>query len=83
MKTMTPLQAKTILRKKGYSQRRGATAMGYSFSHVAKALADCRPVSRPMAQRLRALAPSSVAYRVSGFANLSPRKHPTSNKKSK
>jgi len=68
MKSMSHIEAKRIIREKGYSVRRGAVAMGYSYVHLAFMLTARRPVSRLAAKLIAALPPSPVAYQEKGFA---------------
>jgi transcriptional regulator with XRE-family HTH domain len=55
------------LRKKGWSWRRAAKAVGCSYTHLAHTLTGRRE-SNPLLQRLNALPPSTHPYRATGFA---------------
>jgi len=59
--------ARETLRAKGYSFRRAAEALGYSYSHFSKVLSGIHQ-GDPVLQAVAEMSPSTVPYRVSGFA---------------
>jgi len=61
-------KAKKILRSRGWSWKRAAEHMGYSYIHVAFMLTGRRPLSAPARERIAALPQSPVPYRNIGFA---------------
>lgn len=65
---MTAHTAKKILRRKGWGWQRASHALGYSYTHLAHTLTGRRPVSAPFASAIRALPPSPIPFRHSGFA---------------
>lgn len=65
---MTASAAKKLLRSKGWGWKRASQHMGYSYTHLAHTLTGRRPVSAPFVARLKALPPSPVPFRRSGFA---------------
>ena len=67
MKKPTVDTARAALRRKGYSYRRAAAALGCSFTHLSHVLTRRRE-SRRLLNRIAALPESPVPYRNSGFA---------------
>jgi DMSO/TMAO reductase YedYZ heme-binding membrane subunit len=67
VKTLTIPQARAALRRKGYSYRRAALALGCSFTHLSHVLTHRRE-SRRLLGRIAELPESPVPYRRSGFA---------------
>ena len=60
-------EARETLRAKGYSFRRAAIALGRSYSHVSKVLSGIHH-SDTLLSEVAGLPPSSIPFRVSGFA---------------
>lgn len=64
-------QVRKDLRRKGWSWRRAAEAVGCSYTHLAHTLTGRRE-SQPLLKRLSALQPSTQPYRETGFSLRKP-----------
>ena len=63
---MTRKQAKTMLREKGWSYRRGAGLLGVTYQHLSLVLNGHRE-SRRLLRAIAALPASTAQHRNSGF----------------
>ncbi|MEI6034508.1 MAG: hypothetical protein WCS65_09540 [Verrucomicrobiae bacterium] len=82
MKNPTVDTARATLRRKGYSYRRAATALGCSFTHLSHVLTSRRE-SRRLLARIATLPESPIPYRQCGFAALPIYEHHESQSKNR
>lgn len=68
-------RAKASLKRKGWSYRRAAQMLGYSFGHFGRVMSGDRQ-SATLFARIHDLPPSPVRYRNSGFARAQRRLAP-------